>query len=93
VLGLLHISYDSAFFGRDVLAGPAADRAAPLNHNRDVALLSGATLNELGFRRTAATLDRDNGAPTERDEEGLRNAASVFQLAYALYSRRQYAAQ
>jgi phosphoglycerol transferase MdoB-like AlkP superfamily enzyme len=92
VLGLLRLSHDSAFFGRDVLAAPAGDRPVPLNHNRDVALLTGSRLNELGFRKTSATLDRESRTPHERDEEGIRNAESIFQLAYTLYSRHQYGA-
>ncbi|HEX2830547.1 MAG TPA: LTA synthase family protein [Burkholderiales bacterium] len=93
VLGLLKLSYDSAFFGRDVLAGPAQDRAVPLNHNRDVALLTAGRLNELGFRKTSATIDRDTHGSHGRDDEGLKDAASVFQLAYRLYTRRQYGAR
>lgn len=94
VLGLLGISYESAFFGRDVLAGAPAPRAVPLNHNRDIALLYGSRLNQLGFRKTAATVIHDatthRQRPAERDEEGLRDAASLFQTAYTLYARRQY---
>ena len=97
VLGLLGISYESAFFGRDVFArGPAA-HAVPLNHNRDIALLSGTHLNQLGFRKTSTTVIQDASIhrqdPTDRDEEGLRNAASVFQTAYTLYARRHYRVQ
>jgi phosphoglycerol transferase MdoB-like AlkP superfamily enzyme len=97
VLGLLRISHDSAFFGRDVLAPGGAPRGAPLNHNRDIALLTGGRLHQLGFRKTSATAlhdpvtDRQRGVA--RDEGGLRDAASVFQLAYALYSAGQYAAR
>jgi phosphoglycerol transferase MdoB-like AlkP superfamily enzyme len=93
VLGLLRISHDSAFFGRDVLAGGGRERPVPLNHNRDVALLTGSRLNELGFRKTEATFDRSIGASRARDDEGLRDAASVFQLAFELYSRHQYGAR
>ena len=93
VLGLLKLSHDSAFFGRDVLAGAAQDRAVPLNHNRDVALLTSARLNELGFRKTSATFDRNARGSQPLDGEGLKDAASVFQLAYRLYSQRQYGAR
>jgi phosphoglycerol transferase MdoB-like AlkP superfamily enzyme len=91
VLGLLNLSHDSAFFGRDVLTPAAARHAVPLNHNRDVALLTGDRLNQLGFRKTAASVTHGSLHQDEaHDAEGLRDAASVFQLGYSLYSRRQY---
>lgn len=95
VLGLLQLSHDSAFFGRDVLAAPA-ERPIPLNHNRDIALLEGDRLYELGFRKTSLTVLRDAARKSQRaitrDEEGVRDAASLFQLAYRLYASRTYAA-
>lgn len=92
VLGLLGISYESAFFGRDVLAGSQAAHAVPLNHNRTVALLEGDTLHQLGFQKTSASVPANDGAPVAKptDAENVRNAASYFQLAYLLYARRQY---
>jgi phosphoglycerol transferase MdoB-like AlkP superfamily enzyme len=94
VLGLLGMSYESAFFGRDVLARASGVHAVPLNHNRDIALLDGDRLDQLGFRKSAATVVHDARTgrqhPVQRNEEGLKNAASVFQLAYLLYSRREY---
>ncbi len=97
VLGLLRISYDSAFFGRDVLASAQSLHVIPLNHNRDVALFDGERLNELGFRGLSFTTARGMpGAVPEalpRDEDGIRDAASVFQLAYSLYTSRRYAAR
>ena len=92
VLGLLDISYDSAFFGKDALApGP---RWALLNHNRDIALLRENQISGLGFRRTRTTLAYDPGTNTQRriadDPESTRDAASVFQLAYALFAGRSY---
>ena len=94
VLGLLNLSYDSVFFGKDVLADPAAVRFAPLNHNRDIALYRDTRLHSLGFRKTQATLAYDpvteRQAPGPSDIEGERDAAAVFQLAYTLYARRSY---
>jgi phosphoglycerol transferase MdoB-like AlkP superfamily enzyme len=94
VLGLLNISYDSVFFGRDVLAEPQGASFAPLNHNRDVALFRDGKLNGLGFRKTQSTLAYDVGtrrqAPLAPDIEGLRDTASLFQLAYGLYASRGY---
>ena len=94
VLGLLGISYDSAFFGRDVLADPAHSLSVPLNHNRDVALLDNDHIHKLGFQKTAATVALDvrtnRQHPGAVDENGIKDAASVFQTAYALYSRGLY---
>ena len=92
VLGLLNISYDSVFFGKDALApGP---RWALLNHNRDIALLRGGMISELGFRQTRATYAYDAGTNMQNriadDAEGTRDAASVFQVAYSLYAGRRY---
>lgn len=77
-----------------MLAGDPAVHALPLNHNRDIALLDRNRLNQLGFRKTTATVIQDESThrqqPAGRDEEGLRDAASLFQTAYTLYARRQY---
>ena len=97
VLGLLGFSYKSAFFGRDVLAGEPAMHAVPLNHNRDIALLHDRSLNQLGFRKSSGTVVHDaltHGQHlVERDDEGLKDAASFFQLAYLLYKRELYGAR
>lgn len=92
VLGLLDFSYDSTFFGRDALAGGTS--YIPLNHNRDIALYRGNNLNLLGFRKTADTLHYDSASQSQDkladDTEGERDAASVFQLAHALYAQQRY---
>ncbi|MBI4195720.1 MAG: LTA synthase family protein [Betaproteobacteria bacterium] len=94
VLGLLNISYDSVFFGKDVLAAAPANRSAPLNHNRDIALYSDGIVNELGFRgaRASFAYDREQRRqrPVPGDEEGLKDTASLFQIAYDLYRTRRY---
>ena len=97
VLGLLNLSHESGFFGRDVLAPAAAPRSVPLNHNRDVALMIGEHLHELGFRGTSSTIAFDGVSygqlPAARDENGISDAAAVFQLAYRLYASGRYAAR
>lgn len=94
VLGLLGISYDSVFFGRDVLAPEPAHHHAVLNHNRDIALYRDGKLHELGFRGRRATMayDRDSRReqPATTDSDGIRDAASIFQLAYDVYRRGRY---
>ena len=94
ILGLLNISYDSTFFGRDALLAEPGRELVPLNHNRDVALLARHALVELGFRKSHRTLAydfaRNAQTPAREDEEALRDAASLFQIAYDLYARRRY---
>jgi phosphoglycerol transferase MdoB-like AlkP superfamily enzyme len=93
VLGLLNISYDSLFFGKDTLIGDAQSRVAVLNHNRDIALLHNEQLAQLGFRKTRsmASYDKDTRmmARLPNDEEALRDAAAMFQIAYDSYANRR----
>lgn len=94
VLGLLKISYDSTFFGRDALLAAPGRELVPLNHNRDVALLAGHALVELGFRKSHRTLEYDFSQnaqkPALENDEAVRDTASLFQVAYDLYARRRY---
>ncbi|HEX9180775.1 MAG TPA: sulfatase-like hydrolase/transferase [Burkholderiales bacterium] len=94
VLGMLRISYDSSFFGRDVLAGGTAHSFVPLNHNRDLAILEEGRLTELNLRKQAGTFTYDKAgdrqAKTALDREELADAESVFQTANALYIRGLY---
>ncbi len=94
VLGLLGFSYDSTFFGRDVLRDNRPGRFIPMNHNRDVALFDGTHIIEIGFRKTAAEYlyDPVTGKQTrvEIDPEHLKDAITVFQEAFELYQERLY---
>jgi phosphoglycerol transferase MdoB-like AlkP superfamily enzyme len=94
VLGLLNISYDSTFFGKDVLLAEPGERLAAFNHNRDIALLRSDVLAELGFRQHFAEYRYDllhnSQQPAIADPENIRDAASLFQLAYQLYARGNY---
>lgn len=93
VLGLLNISYDSLFFGKDTLIGDAQSRVAVFNHNRDIALLHNEQLAQLGFRKTRsmAAYDKDTRmlARLPNDEDALRDAAAMFQIAYDAYNNRR----
>ena len=95
VLGLLRFSYDSAFFGRDALAGGNGN--IPLNHNRDIALYRNGVLNQLGFRKSSGTLAYDPGTRRQTalpDDAGAQHdTASMFQLAYTLFTERRYHAR
>jgi len=94
VLGLLNFSYDGTFFGRDALLGEPDRELVPLNHNRDVGLLTGNALTELGFRRTHRMLHydftRNAQSPAPEDEEAVRDVTSLFQIAYELYAHGRY---
>ncbi len=94
VLGLLNFSYDSTFFGIDVLRGIPPHRFIPLNHNRDLALFDGSRLVEIGFRKTSAEYSYDPVTRTQRrvaiDPELRKDAITIFQEAYELYSERLY---
>jgi len=94
VLGLLNISYDSTFFGRDALLGEPDRALVPLNHNRDIGLLVGDALIELGFRKTHTTLRydfaRNAQKPGLENEDAVRDTTSLFQVAYELYAHRRY---
>jgi len=95
VLGLLNFTYDSTFFGRDALAGGPS--YIPLNHNRDIAIYKSGALNLLGFRKSTATVGYDAASHRQtalpNDAAGQRDAASVFQLAHALYAEHRYRVQ
>jgi phosphoglycerol transferase MdoB-like AlkP superfamily enzyme len=94
VLGLLNMSYDSVFFGRDLLLADAGDKYALLSHNRDVALYRQGELIELGIRRASNTFVYDKKAniqtATARNEEQIKNAVSIFQVAYNLFVNGEY---
>lgn len=94
VLGLLNISYDSTFFGKDVLLAEAGGRLAALNHNRDIALLRSDVLAELSFQKRFGEyrydLLRNAQTPAVPDPENIHDAASLFQLAHELYTRGHY---
>lgn len=94
ILGLLNISYDSTFFGRDALLADPGREVVPLNHNRDIALLSGHALVELGFRKSHKLLEYDFAhnaqTPALENDEAVRDVVSLFQVAYDLYAHHRY---
>jgi phosphoglycerol transferase MdoB-like AlkP superfamily enzyme len=94
VLGMLGFSYDSAFFGIDVLHDARPGRFIPLNHNRDVALFDGEHIVTLGFRKNANAYEYDRASrsqkPAQLDPERLKDAIAFFQEGYELYSEHGY---
>jgi phosphoglycerol transferase MdoB-like AlkP superfamily enzyme len=93
VLGLLNISYDSVFFGKDTLIGDAQSRVAVLNHNRDIALLHNEQLAQLGFRKTRSMVSYDKNTRMmgrlPNNEDALLDAQAMFQIAYDAYANRR----
>jgi phosphoglycerol transferase MdoB-like AlkP superfamily enzyme len=94
VLGLLNFSYESEFFGNDVLRHPRPHRFIPLNHNRDVALFDGNHLIQLGFQKTAAQYRYDpqsrSQTRVELDQEYLKDTIALFQEGYEVYIEGLY---
>jgi len=93
VLGLLNISYDSQFFGKDTLIGNAHSRISMLNHNRDIAVLRDEHLAQIGFGKTRSTVAYDTAtrmlSRLPEDDDALRDAQSIFQIAYDVYTTRR----
>ena len=94
LLGLLHISYDTVAFGHDVLKGDPAHNYVLLSHNRDVALYRGEELDELGLQKSSQTLHYKKGSREQtrlvKNDESLKNAASIFQTAYNMLMNHNY---
>lgn len=94
VLGLLHISYDSVFFGRDIFVGDPKDRYVLLSHNRDVAMYRDGRLVELSIHRASHSYQYDKKSNRQtvvaQDDEQVKNAASIFQEGYDLFRHRLY---
>ncbi len=94
VLGLLNLSYDSLFFGNDVLHEARSHRFIPMNHNRDVALFDGEHLVEIGFQKTAAQYHYDRKSHSQSaetlDPESLKNTIAVYQEGYEMYTENIY---
>ena len=97
LLGLLGMSYDSASFGRNVLAGDPHDKFALVSHNRDVGLYKGGRLIELGIRNAHQVYGYDKKSDRQwpladdaANDDAIKDAASVFQTGYELFRDRQY---
>lgn len=94
ILGLLRISYDTVFFGRDIFQGDPAEKFALLSHDRDVALYQHGKLIELGIKQASMTLQYDKQSnrqvPLEPDQEAVRDAVAIFENGYDFYQRGLY---
>ncbi len=94
LLGLLHISYDTVGFGRDILAGDLGDRFVLMSHNHDVGFLRHGHLEVLGMRRTAHEYAYDKETnrqvPEEERPEDLADTVAVYQTAATLFRLGEY---
>jgi phosphoglycerol transferase MdoB-like AlkP superfamily enzyme len=97
ILALLGLSYDSKFFGHDVLHIDPADGRALMTHNSEIALMQGSRLAVLGLRGTAQEYHRDGtGAMhlvTSPDSAGqalIEDAIAYYQAADRLYRNGAY---
>lgn len=92
VLGLLNLSHESRFFGKDALIGDDRSRFAVLNHNRDIAVLRNEQLAQIGFGKTRAMVAWDPArrelARLSEDDNALRDTEALFQVAYDVYTKR-----
>jgi len=97
VLGLLGGTYDSKFFGRDVLSSQARSGLAVMTHNNEIALMRDNRLAVLGLRGATTVYDVDStGAmrpvvPPDASSRALvEDAIAYFQTADELYRRGEY---
>ena len=97
VLGLLGGSYDSKFFGRDVLTSKPRAGLAVMTHNNEIALMRGDRLAVLGLRGAATVYDvgadgamRRIATPGPADRALVEDAIAYFQTADELYRRGKY---
>ncbi len=94
ILGLLGISYDTVFFGRDMFQGDPGEKFALLSHDRDVALYRHGKLVELGIKQASMTLQYDKlsnrQAPIEPDAEAVKDAVAIFENGYGFYQGGLY---
>ena len=98
VLGLIGRPYETTFFGRDLLQSPPAQGRAWLDHNRDIGMFAQERLVVLGLMQSVEFYQGDPKAaemthlpnPTPLDEELLKDAIAVFQVADDLYVHQRY---
>ena len=98
VLGLLGRSYETMFFGRDLLNMQPEDGRVFLGHNRDIGMLAHDRLVVLGLMKTSEFYEGNPKAvemsllsqPTDADRELEKDAIAIYQVADDLYSNRRY---
>jgi phosphoglycerol transferase MdoB-like AlkP superfamily enzyme len=97
ILAMLGLSYDSKFFGHDVLHVDPAEGRALMTHNSEIALMRGSRLAVLGLRETAQLYQRDGSGAmhlvTTPDSAGqalIEDAIAYYEGADRLYRSGRY---
>ncbi len=97
-LGLLGLPYHSVFFGQDLLKKDPATAWAVMHHNRDIGFYRNNRLVVLGMNKTADFYQMSGDAtqlelatsPAPGDDELLKDATALFQVADDLYTNEKY---
>ena len=98
LLGLIGRSYQTLFFGRDLLKDPPEGARALLNHNRDIGLFARDRMVVLGLQKTVEYYQGDPkvgelkpvGQATPEFLELEKQATAIYQVADDLYMHRLY---
>jgi hypothetical protein len=98
VLGLIGRSYDTMFFGRDLLKEQPAEGRVFINHNRDIGVMEHQRLVVLGLQKTEEFYSGDPKVanmellpePKKSDDEIKTNAIAIYQVADDLYMHERY---
>jgi phosphoglycerol transferase MdoB-like AlkP superfamily enzyme len=101
ILGILGRPYQTLFFGRDLLHGPADAGQVLLNHNRDIGMLRGDRLVVLSMPKTVEFYRGDPktdnmskvAKPDAIDLEMEKDVAAIYQMADDLYMHERYRVQ
>jgi phosphoglycerol transferase MdoB-like AlkP superfamily enzyme len=99
VMGLLGMSYDSKFFGHDVLRVPPSEGRALMTHNSEIALMRGGRMAVLGLHESVDLYDVDlakgemkrRRAVDGQDGSLIEDAIAYYDGADRLYRGGAYA--
>jgi phosphoglycerol transferase MdoB-like AlkP superfamily enzyme len=98
ILGMLGRTYQTMFFGRDLLRMKPEDGRVFLNHNRDIGMLAHDRLVVLGLPQTCEFYEGDPKVaevqplpkPSDADRELEKDAIAIYQVADELYMQKRY---
>jgi len=98
ILGLIGRSYDTMFYGHDLLKDPVPSGRVLINHNRDIGLMRADRMVVLSLNKKAefyrgnpkvAEMTRVD-RPDDTDLELEKDAMAIYQTADELYMQRKY---
>jgi len=97
ILGVLGLSYESKFFGRDVFHTDSTRGRALMTHNAELALMRGDRVAVLGLKGATSVYAVDSGNmlspvryPTDADRALVEEAIAYYEGADLLYRRGAY---